>query len=207
MSPRRYAPLLPIYESVEAPIYFEEAFAPLTPPDAPRPERVEPNPRDHQSAYEQGFKDGAARAEEELARTLAAWKEFEASSRRRWIEREATTCATRIAACMNDLRTRVAADIARALLPLVKDSIRRRAMDALLAVLSEQDWVAGQRIQISASREMIDTLRPSLEELGVDHEFIESERDEIEARIGQTRVKTSFAGWDKVLAAIEGQDG
>ncbi|TGE00659.1 hypothetical protein [Methylobacterium nonmethylotrophicum] len=180
-------------------------------PQAPRPPAARRETPEERAALiaaaeERGRQQGlaAAREEAEAARLRAA-EEAEhrlAEARRHWSEAEAEALADGFSAALRALDAALSERIARLLVPILTDALRRQAVaelsGALTRLLAEPQAAT---IRVSGPEDLLAALAARLGPLAAAVSFAPAETPEVQVSADQTVIDTRLGAWTRLIAA------
>jgi len=182
------------------------AVSPLVKPPAPKRETPEERAALLAEAEERGRQQGLgeARREAEAARRLAA-EEAEArlaEARRHWSAAEAEALADGFAAALRALDATLSDRIARLLVPVLTDALRRQAVaelsGALTRLLAEPQAAT---VRVSGPEDLLAALAGRLGPLAAAVSFTPAETAEVQVSADQTVIDTQLGAWTRLIAA------
>lgn len=200
--------LLPRAAPPPAPAPPEAALAasPLVKPQAAKRETPEERAALLAAAEERGRQQGLAEAREEAAiARLHAAQAAEArlaEARRHWSEAEADALADGFAAALRALDATLSDRIARLLVPVLTDALRRQAVaelsGALARLLAEPQAV---HVRVSGPEDLLAALAARLGPLAASVSFTAAETTEVQVSADQTVIDTQLGAWTRLIAA------
>ncbi|MET7247749.1 hypothetical protein ABZT49_30795 [Methylobacterium sp. EM32] len=200
--------LLPRAATPPAPPPPEAALAasPLVKPQAAKRETPEERAALLAAAEERGRQQGLAEAREEAAiARLHAAQAAEArlaEARRHWSEAEADALADGFAAALRALDATLSDRIARLLVPVLTDALRRQAVaelsGALARLLAEPQAV---HVRVSGPEDLLAALAARLGPLAASVSFTAAETAEVQVSADQTVIDTQLGAWTRLIAA------
>ncbi|KMO43155.1 hypothetical protein VQ02_00740 [Methylobacterium variabile] len=158
------------------------------------------------AAEERGRQQGLAQAREEAeAARLRAAEAAEArlaEARRHWSEAEAEALADGFAAALRALDASLTERIARLLVPVLTDALRRQAVaelsGALTRLLAEPQAAS---VRVSGPEDLLAALAARLGPLAASVTFTAAETAEVQVSADQTVIDTQLGAWTRLLAA------
>jgi flagellar biosynthesis/type III secretory pathway protein FliH len=183
-----------------------EAASPLVKPAATKRETPEERAALLAAAEERGRQQGLAQAREEaeIARQHAAHAAEArlAEARRHWSEAEAEALADGFAAALRALDATLSDRIARLLVPVLTDALRRQAVaelsGALARLLAEPQ---AAHVRVSGPEDLLAALAARLGPLAASVSFTASETAEVQVSADQTVIDTQLGAWTRLIAA------
>ncbi|MGF3024623.1 hypothetical protein ACQVP2_17580 [Methylobacterium aquaticum] len=180
--------------------------SPFVKPAAPKRETPEERAALLAAAEERGRQQGLAEAREEaeIARLRAAEAAEArlAEARRHWSEAEAEALADGFSAALRALDAALSDRIARLLVPVLTDALRRQAVaelsGALARLLSEPQ---AANVRVSGPEDLLAALAARLGPLAAAVTFTASETAEVQVSADQTVIETQLGAWTRLLAA------
>ncbi|WP_245516621.1 hypothetical protein [Methylobacterium segetis] len=149
-----------------------------------------------------GLADARAEAEARRASDEAAFAARFEAARRRWTETEAEALAAGFSAALRALDSGLTERIARLLVPVLTDALRRRALAelgaALARLLADPHHAA---IRVSGPQDLLDALAARLGPLGASVAFAPADLAEVQVSADQTVIETQLGAWTRLLAA------
>ncbi|MDR7040051.1 hypothetical protein J2X36_004831 [Methylobacterium sp. BE186] len=149
-----------------------------------------------------GLADARAEAEARRASDEAAFAARFEAARRRWTETEAEALAAGFSAALRALDSGLTERIARLLVPVLTDALRRRALAelgaALARLLADPHHAA---IRVSGPQDLLDALAARLGPLGASVAFAPAALAEVQVSADQTVIETQLGAWTRLLAA------
>ncbi|WP_244936463.1 hypothetical protein [Methylobacterium currus] len=200
--------LLPRAAAAPAPPVVEPAAAasPLVKPAAAKRETPEERAALLAAAEERGRQQGLAEAREEaeIARRQAAEAAEArlAEARRHWSEAEAEALADGFSAALRALDATLSERIARLLVPVLTDALRRQALaelsGALTRLLAEPQ---AAQVRVSGPEDLLAALAARLGPLAACVSFTAAETAEVQVNADQTVIDTQLGAWTRLIAA------
>ncbi len=180
--------------------------SPFVKPAAPKRETPEERAALLAAAEERGRQQGLAEAREEaeIARLRAAQAAEArlAEARRHWSEAEAEALADGFAAALRALDATLSDRIARLLVPVLTDALRRQAVTelsgALTRLLAEPQAAT---IRVSGPEDLLAALAARLGPLSASVSFTTAEIAEVQVSADQTVIDTQLGAWTRLIAA------
>ncbi|MGE7413364.1 hypothetical protein [Methylobacterium tarhaniae] len=180
--------------------------APFVKPAAAKRETPEERAALLAAAEERGRQQGLAEAREEaeIARLRAAEAAERrlAEARRHWSEAEAEALADGFAAALRALDATLSDRIARLLVPVLTDALRRQAVaelsGALARLLAEPQAAT---IRVSGPDDLLAALAARLGPLAASVSFTAAETAEVQVSADQTVIDTQLGAWTRLIAA------
>ncbi|MGX7708853.1 hypothetical protein [Methylobacterium sp. Gmos1] len=191
---------------VPAPPVAEAAASPLVKPAAVKRETPEERAALLAAAEERGRQQGLAEAREEAAiarhHAAEAAEARLAEARRHWNEAEAEALADGFAASLRALDAALSDRIARLLVPVLTDALRRQAVaelsGALARLLAEPQ---AANVRVSGPEDLLAALAGRLGPLAASVSFTASETPEVQVSADQTVIDTQLGAWTRLIAA------
>ncbi|WP_306438920.1 hypothetical protein, partial [Methylobacterium symbioticum] len=150
----------------------------------------------------EGLAEARAEAEARLEQERAAFETRFAEARRQWSESEAESLASGFAAALRALDAELTGRIARLLVPVLTDALRRRAVaelgDALQRLLADPQ---AAQVRVSGPEDLLAALGDRLGPLADTIAFAPGEATEVSVVADQTVIETQLAAWTRLLAA------
>ncbi len=180
--------------------------SPFVKPPAPKRETPEERAALLAAAEERGRQQGLAEAREEaeIARLRAAEAAEHrlAEARRHWSAAEAEALADGFAAALRALDATLSDRIARLLVPVLTDALRRQAVaelsGALTRLLAEPQAAT---IRVSGPEDLLAALAARLGPLSASVSFTAAETAEVQVSADQTVIDTQLGAWTRLIAA------
>ncbi|AWN53608.1 hypothetical protein [Methylobacterium sp. 17Sr1-1] len=182
------------------------AASPLVKPPAAKRETPEERAALLAAAEERGRQQGLAEAREEAAvARLHAAQAAEArlaEARRHWSAAEADALADGFAAALRALDATLSDRIARLLVPVLTDALRRQAVaelsGALARLLAEPQ---AAHVRVSGPEDLLAALAERLGPLAASVSFTAAETAEVQVSADQTVIDTQLGAWTRLIAA------
>lgn len=217
IAPSSSAAPVAVRPALAEPVFAEPAFArspapdaggvsPLVRPPAPRRETEEERAALIAAAEERGRQQGLAEARQEAeAARLRAAEDAEArlaEARRHWSAAEAEALADGFSAALRALDATLSDRIARLLVPVLTDALRRRAVaelsGALTRLLAEPQAAT---VRVSGPEDLLAALAGRLGPLATAVTFTAAETAEVQVSADQTVIDTQLGAWTRLIAA------
>ncbi|SFV09716.1 hypothetical protein SAMN02799631_04934 [Methylobacterium sp. 174MFSha1.1] len=200
--PRAATPPAPAPPPPEAAI----AASPLVKPPAAKRETPEERAALLAAAEERGRQQGLAEAREEAAvarlHAAQAAEDRLAEARRHWSAAEADALADGFAAALRALDATLSDRIARLLVPVLTDALRRQAVaelsGALARLLAEPQ---AAHVRVSGPEDLLAALAERLGPLAASVSFTAAETAEVQVSADQTVIDTQLGAWTRLIAA------
>jgi hypothetical protein len=181
------------------------AFAPVTlaaAPAQPSEDREALIAAAEARGREAGRAEALTQAEERLAAERSAFEERLAQARRDWAEGEGAALAGQLTAAFAGLDATLSERVARLLAPVLTESLRRQAVEALSAavtrLLAEPQPAA---ISVTGPEDLIAALSTRLSGLSAAIAFTASDATEVTVSAGETVIETELSAWGRLIAA------
>lgn len=206
-SPTAMSPIVLAPAAVPPPAAEPSIVAsPFVKPPAPRRETPEERAALLAEAEERGRQQGLAEAREEaeIARRRAAEAAEArlAEARRHWSEVEAEALADGFAAALRALDATLSDRIARLLVPVLTDALRRQAVaelsGALTRLLAEPQAAT---VRVSGPEDLLAALAARLGPLSASVSFTAAETADVQVSADQTVIDTQLGAWTRLIAA------
>lgn len=178
-------------------------------PDTPylRPEnRAELIGEAEARGREQGRSEARAEAEATLVHERADFERRFTEARKLWTETEAEALASGFAAALRAFDAELTGRIARLLMPVLTDSLRRQALTELSAALARLlDDPHHAAIRVSGPDDLLTALAERLGPLAGGIEFAPGDATEVHVSADETVIETQIAAWTRLLASAAGE--
>jgi hypothetical protein len=145
-----------------------------------------------------------AEADHERAEAEVAFERRMGNERRRWTEAQADRLAAGIADGLRGIETRLAADVARVLIPFLEASMRQKAINDLTVTLREI-LAEGRNtgLTMTGPEDLLAMVRGRLGADAASVSYVVDEAADVHVAGGETFIETQLRAWtDRLLGAL-----